>query len=366
MKQPLTIALLTSGLVLGLGQVRDLAAADEPVASATTQALAGARQLSFAFQNVSERVAPAVVSVRSTKFVDNRRRQVAQGSGVVVQADGIVLTNNHVVEDGTHFYVTFEDGTDLRADLVGTDPQVDLAVLRIDEEPRRDERKRNFATAELADDREAVVGEWVLAMGNPKGLGPTVTAGIVSALGRQDLGVADFEDFIQTDAAINPGNSGGPLIDLDGRVIGINTAIAARSDGTEGIGFSIPARRVSKVLEDLLEFGRVRRGFLGVEFDWITTRLAERNGYDGTSRVRITEVSMSGPAEAAGLLSGDILHSIGGRPIRTGSDLLNRVIDFDPGDQVEIEVYRDSQLLTLPVVLAERNAVALIAGSVPR
>ena len=192
-------------------------------------------------------------------------------------------------------------------------------------------------------------------MGNPLGLGHTVTAGIISGKGRAGLGIARYEDFLQTDAAINPGNSGGPLIDLDGQVIGINTAIGTRADGSQGIGFAIPSRMVRGVLEGILEGGRVRRGWLGVSLDDLALRQVEELGYEGPSRVAVIGVLDDSPAKRAGLLVGDVIETIGGRQVSTTIELMNAVAEIRPGTLIEVDLWRSGSALQVPVTLGDRE-----------
>lgn len=355
MRHTICAGLLAGGLFFAGASYDSLFATVDPATKATSASMVGAVQLSHAFQEVSAKLGPAIVSIETigvslNRWGRERRGQMAQGSGVVVREDGVVLTNNHVVEGGEEFRVVFGDDRKLEAKLLGTDEKADLAVLKI-------ESSETFPFAEIAGDREAQVGEWVLAMGNPKGIGHTVTAGIVSAVGRNGLGVAEFEDFIQTDAAINPGNSGGPLVDLDGRIIGINTAIARRDDGTEGISFSIPSRWVEDAVEDILEFGRVRRGLIGIEREMraMSRTTKRRLGYEGKSLVRIAKVTKDGPAERAGIRRGDVVDSIDGRQLVQFRDLLHRVLDREPGESMQVRVFRDGEFLEFDVTLDERD-----------
>ena len=309
--------------------------------------LSGARSLSAAFQRTSEFVAPSVVRIESFRLLPGERMQpLGEGSGVVVREDGIILTNNHVVRDADGVLVTLSDGRHLIGEIIGTDKESDLAVLRLD--------AHDLLAAELRVETPRV-GEWVLAIGNPLGLGHTVTAGIVSGLGRSELNIATYEDFIQTDAAINPGNSGGPLIDLDGRVLGINTAMASPASGGQGIGFAIPASMAEKVLDAILLDGKVHRGWLGVQMD---TRAGERDmrrlGYEGRSRVLVDTPISGGPAQRAGIRRGDVIESIAGQSVESTRDLLNTIADIRPGREVAVRVWRDGSYQSLPVTLSER------------
>jgi serine protease Do len=330
---------------LGTGlRSESLPATLEPVASTQESGLAIARSLSQTFQAIAHRAQGAVVSVRV--FDSGGRRRTAQGSGVIVSEDGLIITNNHVVADGNLFLVRLDDERELEARLIGTDPLSDLAVLRIDE--------RNLDPLPLSRIREPSVGELVLAVGNPLGLGLTVTSGIVSGVGRADLNVATYEDFIQTDATINPGNSGGPLLNLDGEVIGINTAVGGYAMNV-GYGFAIPSRMVRTVLDNIVETGYVRRGWLGVSVADLSNRDAERIGFPGRSRVAVTEVIDDTPAERAGLRQDDVIVSIAGSDVYDRQDLLEAIAAVKPGTRVDIDLWRDGRSVTLPVTLAERG-----------
>ena len=304
------------------------ATAPAPGAAQSIDAMAAARGLSEAFQAANRSASPSVVSIRA-----GRGYVQAQGSGVIL-ADGVIVTNNHVVRDFTRFVVTLADGRDFPGVLLGTDPAADLAVVGIDAD--------DLTVAQLRRS-EPSVGEWALAIGNPLGIGHTVTAGIVSAKGRSGLDIAEFEDFIQTDAAINPGNSGGPLVDLEGRVLGINTAVGTSGGESFGLGFAIPARMVAKTLDDILEDGRVRRGYLGVEI-----RDARGDG------VEIHTVRSGTPAARAGLRPGDVVLAVGEHPVSGEKDLMNTIAEYDPGTEVTLEVLRDGRRRDLTLVLAER------------
>ena len=313
-------------------------------------------ELSATFREVAGQVGPAVVSVRAygeSASSGRRGRQLTLGSGVIVDRSGIVVTNNHVVRNAASCTARLEDGVEVSAQILGTDAESDLAVLRLDIEMLDD-----FAVAEVASDRDVEVGEWVLAMGNPRGLGHTVTAGIVSGLARQDLEIATFEDFIQTDAAINDGNSGGPLIDLEGRVVGINTAVGTMFGGSNGLGFAIPARMVKRVVEDIVSYGQVRRGWMGVKMTTLSTRGAQLRGFNGESRVVIEEVFDESPADRAGLSVGDIVVGFGDADIEKQQELLNYIGEQAPGDAVTMRVFRDGRYRDIDILLAERGVVS--------
>ncbi len=235
------------------------------------------------------------------------------GSGVIVSKDGYILTNNHVVAGADKIRVTLEDGTEYDGTLVGRDPKSDIAVVRI--------KADSLTPAKLGDSDRIQVGEWVLAVGNPFQLASTVTAGIVSAVGRSNIGLADYEDFIQTDAAINPGNSGGALVDLDGDVVGINTAIATRTGGYEGIGFAIPSNMAKKIMDSLISSGKVVRGWLGVNIQNLNDTTAEIFGVDHPKGALVGQVVSGSPADRAGLQQGDLIVSIDGKDVKNVEDL---------------------------------------------
>ncbi|MGD8829875.1 MAG: DegQ family serine endoprotease [Pseudomonadales bacterium] len=300
-----------------------------------------------------ERTSPAVVNIatyttyrnplledpffrRFFNIPNQERRTRSAGSGVVVDADkGYIVTNNHVVDRADEIAVTTADGRVLTAKLVGTDEQVDLAVLKVDPE--------DLTEIRFADSDDLRVGDFVVAIGNPFSLSQTVTSGIISALGRSGLGIEGFEDFIQTDASINPGNSGGALVDLRGDLVGINTAILAPSGGNVGIGFAIPANMVRAVMDELIEHGHVQRGYLGIAVQGLNAELAEAFGVDRRDGVVILDVEPDSPAGEAGLQQGDIIVRLGNKAIRRVSDFHNRSAVIFVGDEVTMEVLRDGR-----------------------
>jgi serine protease Do/serine protease DegQ len=264
------------------------------------------------------------------------RRTQSAGSGVVIDADrGYIVTNNHVVERADEISVTLADGRSLTAELVGSDPQVDLAVLKVEAD--------DLQQIGFADSGQLRVGDFVVAIGNPFGLRQTVTSGIISALGRSGLGIEGYEDFIQTDASINPGNSGGALVDLAGRLVGINTAILAPSGGNVGIGFAIPSNMVRAIMDQLIEHGEVRRGYLGLAVQGLNVDLAEAFGVDRREGVVVVEVEPDSAAESGGLQAGDIITRVGDREIGKIADFHSQAAVTFVGDQVRIEVLRDGQ-----------------------
>ena len=257
------------------------------------------------------------------------------GSGVIVSPSGYILTNNHVVEEADDIEVFLNDSRKAKAKVIGTDPESDLAVLKIDLD--------KLPTIALGNSDELQVGDQVMAIGNPFGVGQTVTSGIVSALGRNQLGINTFENFIQTDAAINPGNSGGALVDTQGNLLGINTAIYSRSGGSMGIGFAIPVNTAKQVLEGLVRDGQVTRGWIGVEPNDLSPELAETFDVKAREGVIITGVLQNGPAAKAGIKPGDVIESVGGRKVTDVAQLLSIVAALKPGNPVVFTLERKSQ-----------------------
>ena len=279
------------------------------------------------------------------------RRTRSAGSGVIVDADaGHVVTNHHVVNDADEIRVTLSDGREFAAELVGVDPQVDLAVLRI----AADE----LVEIDFADSRSLRVGDFVVAIGNPFGLDQTVTSGIVSALGRSGLGIEGYEDFIQTDASINPGNSGGALVDLNGALVGINTAIVAPSGGNVGIGFAIPSNLVEAIMAHLIEYGEVRRGDIGIAVEAMDPQLAEALGASSAQGVVVVEVAPGSIAEDAGILPGDVVTAVDGRVVRRIADYTSESALAMVGDHLAVEVVRDGERLDLALVIDDNRSVA--------
>lgn len=268
------------------------------------------------------------------------------GSGVIVSADGYVVTNQHVVDEAESIEVGLNDGRTAKAELVGTDPETDLAVLRI--------TLPDLPVVKFAHEDGVRVGDVVLAMGNPFGVGQTVTMGIVSALGRNHVGINTFENFIQTDAAINPGNSGGALVDTAGRLLGINTAIYSRTGGSLGIGFAIPAKTVQNVLGQIIKNGVVTRGYIGVEQQNITEELAKAFNLPQQEGVIIAGIVKDGPADKAGLKVGDILLTIDKQAIRDTTQMLNLIAACQPGDKKPVTLMRDGKKTSLTIEIGVR------------
>ncbi|MGH8556225.1 MAG: DegQ family serine endoprotease [Methylococcales bacterium] len=281
-----------------------------------------------------------------------KRRAQSLGSGVIIdRKSGYVLTNNHVIDKAAEILVTLQDGRQLNASLVGTDPESDVAVIRIP--------AKNLSELPVADSSRLRVGDFVVAIGNPFGLGQTVTSGIISALGRSGLGIEGYEDFIQTDASINPGNSGGALVNLNGELIGINTAILAPSGGNIGIGFAIPANMALQLMSSLVEHGEVRRGLLGISVQDLTPELAHAFELDGVSGAVISVVQSDSPAESAGLEPGDIITAINGRSITNGSGVRNAIGLMQVGDQVELGLIHKGEKVSRTATIAKSEVVGV-------
>jgi len=272
--------------------------------------------------------------------------RMGQGTGVIASADGLVVTNNHVIAGADEVKVVLHDGREAMGTVVGADPDTDLAVLRIE--------ASDLVPAKFGDSEESQVGDWVIALGSPFGLSQTVTAGIVSALGREGVGLARFENYIQTDAAINPGNSGGPLANIHGEVVGINTAISSAAGGNDGVGFAIPSRMVGRIVNDLVDDGTVERGWLGVNIQPLDPDLAATFGHDARSGVLVAGVVEGTPASDAGLRPGDIILDIEGRQTDTPAGLARRIADFTPDTEVTIDFLRDGDVLSRVVRLGAR------------
>jgi serine protease DegQ len=268
------------------------------------------------------------------------------GSGVVLAADGLIVTNHHVIDAAEDIEVIAPDGRRAKAKIVGGDPETDLAVLRVS--------LSELKPIAVGNAEEARVGDPVLAIGNPFGVGQTVTMGIISALGRNQLGINTFENFIQTDAAINPGNSGGPLVDAEGRLLGINTAIYSRTGGSLGIGFAIPVSTVRNVVDQIVATGAVTRGYIGVEPQDITPEMAEAFKLPRREGAIIAGLLRNGPAEKAGVKVGDILLEVDGQTVRNTAGMLNLISQLKPGAQAELKFLREGKEISLKVQVGKR------------
>ncbi|RME01180.1 MAG: DegQ family serine endoprotease [Deltaproteobacteria bacterium] len=283
-------------------------------------------------------------------------RQMGQGSGFIVSADGYILTNHHVVGEADKIIVKLYDDREFEAKRIGTDPQTDVAVIKIEGE--------NLPVLPLGDSDALEVGEWVLAVGNPFGLSHTLTAGIVSAKGRSNVGIVDYEDFIQTDAAINPGNSGGPLVNLEGKAVGINSAIFTRSGGYMGIGFAIPINMAKKIQEQLIEHGSVTRGFLGVVIQDLTPELRKTFDLEDVEGILVADVSEDSPAEKAGIERGDVILECDGEPVKDVASFRNRIGLTLPGTKVTLKILRNGKQKTIRVTIGRLSgSMAAAAGS---
>jgi len=349
---------------------------------AQDKGLESLKQTGLAFRSVAKKVSPAVVFIKVEKEVTTqgstehfspfgspfndeffrrffgappqfqqphrtpkKRQEVGQGSGFLMTPDGYILTNNHVVGGADRVQVQMLDGREYEAEIVGTDPGSDLAVIKINES--------DLPFLKLGNSESLEVGDWVLAIGNPFGLSHTLTAGVVSAKGRSGIGLNDYEDFIQTDAAINPGNSGGPLVNLDGEVVGINTAIFSRSGGYMGIGFAIPVNMAKDIRSQLIEYGEVRRGRLGVYIQDMTKDLADSFGLKTAAGILITQVVDGSPAEDAGLEQGDVILKIENDNVDNVASFRNRVALTAPGTKVNLVILRDGDRKNVKVKIGQ-------------
>ena len=328
---------------------------------------------SFTFRPIYEKVSRSVVNVYSTKTirenpnispffedpffrqffgggpfqnVPRERREQALGSGVIISEDGYILTNNHVVDGADEIKVALADNlTKYNAKVVGADPQTDIAVIKVE--------AKGLPAITITDSDNLGVGDVVLAIGNPFGVGQTVTMGIVSAKGRAGMGIVDYEDFIQTDASINPGNSGGALVDAGGRLVGINTAILSRNGGNQGVGFAVPVNLARSVMEQLIEKGKVTRGYLGVKIQPVTPELAKEFKLSDNSGALVSEVTKDSPAEKAGLKEGDVVVQFNGKKVTDSQHLRLMVSQTEPGKNVELKVLRDGKEESFSLELGE-------------
>lgn len=321
-----------------------------------------------------EGITPGVVNISTTAAqyrgnvaledffgLDRQRRSSrpsSLGSGVIVDAaNGLVITNNHVIEDAAEVLVTLNDGRELVASVLGKDPRADVALLQIEAD--------NLTALKWADSDKLRVGDFCVAIGNPFGLGQTVTSGIVSALGRSGLGIEELEDFIQTDASINPGNSGGALVNLRGELIGINTAIVGPSGGNVGIGFAIPSNMAQGIVEQLLEFGVVRRGMLGIAAQAITPDIVRRLDLKKNYGVAIVQIEPDSPAEKSGLKLYDIITEIDGKPIKTVESVINRLGLVGLGDEIIVTIVREGREFDIRTTVALLDEISpLLAGAI--
>lgn len=325
-------------------------------------------QISDAFTGLAEKAKPATVSIKCIicgqqdfanpfdmfgddllkKFFGQQwqqqpQQQTAGGSGFLISPDGYIVTNNHVVKEATKVTITLNDGREYEAVVKGSDPRTDLAVVKIEE--------KDLPYLIFGDSDSLKVGEWVVAAGNPFGLEGTITKGIVSAKGRQDLGIAPYEDFIQTDAAINPGNSGGPLLNVKGEVIGVNTAIFSRSGGYMGIGLAIPSKMVQPVIDQIVEKGAVKRAYLGIVLQPLDKELSDAFGLDKQEGIVISDIVKGSPAAEAGLQQGDIIIQYNDKPVKNVTKFRNDIAMMNPGSHIRLKILHNNkpQMITIPL-----------------
>jgi serine protease Do len=369
-------------VTLTVGYVPQIAQASAPAAL---------KQMDDAFTQVAEKATPAVVNISASKKMaqsgaveemqpfgqdnpfkdffgdeflkrfrkgpdqDKDSRMHGMGSGVIVTPDGYILTNAHVVKDADEITVKLSDKRSLAAKVVGIDPDSDIAVIKID--------AKNLPAATFGDSDKMRVGSLVMAVGSPFGLNRTVTSGIVSAKGRTNVGIVDYEDFIQTDAAINPGNSGGPLVNIDGEVVGINTAIASRSGGYQGIGFAIPSNSAKLIMDELIKNGTVRRGLLGVRIQDLTEALAKSYGLQEVTGAVVSVVEPGSQAEKAGVKKDDVIIKFNGQPVGGAAELKNLVGRVQPDSTAKLTIFRNKNRLDVSVKIGERPQQVASAGN---
>jgi serine protease Do len=370
----LLVALVAGGL-LGAR----IGSSQETIPFFTASAQDSVRGGSVSFENgftpVVQRVVPAVVNIFSERvvrtnpqaapFFDNplfrdffgdlgpfnvprERSERSLGSGVIVSPEGYILTNSHVVQGATEIHVGLADKRELSGRIVGTDPKTDIALIRVDE--------RNLPVLTLGDATKVAVGDFVLAVGNPFGVGQTVTQGIVSATGRRGLNIEQYEDFIQTDAAINPGNSGGALVNVRGELIGINTAILSGGGGNQGVGFAVPSNMARYVMEQIMKQGRVIRGYLGVAIQDVTQPMAQAFGMKEARGVVISDITEGSPADRAGLRRGDVILEVNGEPAVDSASVSLRISQFAPGSRARLTILRDNKQQEITATLGELPA----------
>ncbi len=342
--------------------------ANDPYRQSTSDA--GSRSPVFSYADAVASSVSSVVTIYTSKTVKEKphpllddpvfsqffgdqleRRQRSHsetnlGSGVIIGSEGYILTNQHVVDGADEILISLADGRGSQAVLIGEDRDTDIAILQIP--------MSGLTGIEIADSNALRVGDVVLAIGNPLNVGQTVTMGIVSATGRNRIGLNTFENFIQTDAAINPGNSGGALVNARGELIGINTAIFSQTVGAQGIGFAIPISLALDIMQQIIEFGEVTRGWLGVEGTELSARAAQATGDPGIKGALIVGVFVNSPADVAGIRAGDIVVGVNGNPVRGIRDLLDQITRHNPGEQIQVTIYRGTQKLTLDMKVTQR------------
>lgn len=371
--------LVLVGIIIGLGissNLNLLPKAYTQETSISKEAIDILSKTNEAMAEVAAAVKPAVVNISSTKTIrtpgfqspffedpffrrffgdqfgqfqrPREQKQSSLGSGVIVDKDGYILTNNHVVKDADEIMVKLSDKREFKGKIVGTDPKTDIAVIKID--------SNHLPLLKLGDSEKLRVGETVIAVGNPFGLNQTVTKGIVSATGRANVGIADYEDFIQTDAPINPGNSGGALVNIRGELVGINTAIFSTSGGYQGIGFAIPSSMAKAVMDNLIKKGKVVRGWLGVSIQPVTPDLAKQFNITDDKGALVGDVFEDSPAEKAGLQRGDVITEYDGKDVVDPSSLRNSVAGTPPGKKVTLKIVRDGKSQKVDITIAELPA----------
>jgi serine protease DegQ len=336
-----------------------------------SDAAEGERPATASYRDAAKAAVPSVVHIYTTQEIKAQRhplfddpifrhffgdrpegqpqRNSGLGSGVIVSANGYILTNFHVVDAADDIQVSLNDGRTFKAKVIGTDPETDLAILQI--------KAEKLPAITFGQMESLRVGDVVLAIGNPFGVGQTVTMGIVSALGRSHLGINTYENFIQTDAAINPGNSGGALVDVDGHLVGVNTAIYSRTGGSNGIGFAIPVSSAKSIMEQIIQSGAVTRGWIGVEAQEITAELAESFGLPDNEGALIAGVVRGSPADSAGIRPGDVLLSVNGKAVKDPQAMLDLIAALKPDERAAFRLRRDKSILELPVKIAKRPAM---------
>lgn len=358
------------GVIIGSNLDRFLPNATSPRTFYSPRVTGDLAEKSKAFSDIVKSASPTVVNISSTKIVrrnvpiphffefespfdeffapfriPKKQKEQSLGSGVIVSSEGYIITNYHVIEKADEIKVTLSDKKDYRGKVIGSDPKTDIAVLKIS--------AKDLSAIKWGDSDKLAVGEFVLAFGNPFGFSNTVTMGIISALGRANVGIAEYEDFIQTDAAINPGNSGGPLVNIKGEIIGINTAIYSRTGGSEGIGFAVPSNMVQQVMEHLVKKGKVTRGWLGVTIQQITPELAKQFDLKDIYGALISDIARNSPAEKAGLKRGDVITEINGKTIKDITSLKNIVAQSEVGSTLKLKVIRAGKTISINAVVAE-------------
>ena len=365
------------------GAVTPSAAPPEAIQKPAVSPMNAAKQMSQAFVEVSRKVTPSIVMIVNEEKLENalgngamnryfqddffrnffdfspRQREQVQktlGSGVVISPDGYIITNNHVVDNSSRLQVTLADGRKMPAKIIGKDAKTDLALIKVE--------ASNLTPVHFGNYDDVQVGEWVLAVGSPFGeaLHQTVTAGIISAKGRSNVGIADYEDFLQTDAAINPGNSGGALVDLDGNLIGINTAIVSSNGANAGVGFSIPVNMVERITSQLKENGHVIRGYLGVTIQDLTPEMKKSLNAENYNGAVVSSVESGSPAEKAGLKQYDIIISVNDHPVKSNAEVRDAIASLKPESQARLAVMRDGKEITVDAIVGEMKGDVSASG----